>query len=239
MPATLRGRLLLSYVAVIAAALSIVLLALLALSFSQRARVLPSLRQLAAVSLGARRELNRLAAQGQTGPELAALLDETAAAHNVRILGVDRQSEQVVYDSRPGSGWTSVDLEAVRRPRAGFSAAAAGSPLGYYTAPDGSRWLFYPQLLPGELVILFARPEQSAWQLFRQVFLEPVCQAGLVALLLSALLAAAISRWVARPLQRMAAASAAIAQGDYKGRLPLEGPEETRRLAAAFNAMVS
>ena len=61
---SLRSRLFISYLIIIAVALSVVALALLALSVSQSARILPTLRQLNAISLGVRRELIRLGEVG-------------------------------------------------------------------------------------------------------------------------------------------------------------------------------
>lgn len=54
---SLRSRLLLSYVAVICVALSVVALAMVAISARQSTCIIPNLRQLAGVALGARREV--------------------------------------------------------------------------------------------------------------------------------------------------------------------------------------
>jgi signal transduction histidine kinase len=59
----------------------------------------------------------------------------------------------------------------------------------------------------------------------------------LVGLLFAVLLAWLIARSVARPLQAMAGAAEAIAQGEYDHQLSLEGPEEVQRMAASFNSM--
>jgi signal transduction histidine kinase len=48
-----------------------------------------------------------------------------------------------------------------------------------------------------------------------------------------------VSRWVAAPLQRTAAAARAVAAGDFDQRLQPSGPEEAHSLADSFNEMVA
>jgi two-component system, OmpR family, sensor kinase len=63
--------------------------------------------------------------------------------------------------------------------------------------------------------------------------------AGGVGALLAGLVALAISRAVARPVQRVSAASRVLAEGQSPEALPEEGPAEVRALARAFNHMSS
>ena len=53
------------------------------------------------------------------------------------------------------------------------------------------------------------------------------------------ILAALISRNIARPLQRVARAATAVARGDYSARAPVSGPPEARSLAESFNQMTA
>lgn len=240
---TLRSRLLLSYVAVIATALFIVLLALLAVSAGLSNRLAPTLRRLAAVGLGLRREIATLADGGADLDTISAALDGSAAELAVRALLLDRNSRRVVYDTfSDGEAWTDQRIEDVIRPPGEFSNLDPSLPIGRYRAPDGSAWLVFAQPLAnrstGRLLLLVARPEPSVLNFFRQVYLRPLCQAGLIAFLLSVLLAVLIARSVARPLQGMAEASEAIAGGNYDQQLPLSGPDEVQRVAASFNEMV-
>lgn len=62
--------------------------------------------------------------------------------------------------------------------------------------------------------------------------------AALAFALVGVALAVLATRTVVRPLRRLAAAETSIAGGDRTARVPVEGPEETRTLASAFNAMV-
>jgi signal transduction histidine kinase len=49
--------------------------------------------------------------------------------------------------------------------------------------------------------------------------------------------AAVLTRQTTRPLRRLVSASAAVARGDMRHRVPENGPREVRELAAAFNDM--
>ena len=243
---SLRSRLLLSYLAVIVTALFIVLLALLAASAVQSNRLLPTLRQLAAVSLGLRREVIALADRGADLEAIRDALDQSAAEQGVRALLLNRSNGRVIYDSNDGgeSGdWTGRRIDDVVRPAGEFANLDPNLPIGRYRTPEGSRWLVYAQPLSGQptgrLLLLAARPEPTAVGFFRQVYLRPLCLSGLIAFLLSVLLAILIARSVARPLQGLADASEAIAQGEYEQQLPWSGPDEVRRVAASFNEMAS
>jgi len=241
---TLRVRLLISYLAIIATVLVIVTVALLAISASQSARILPALRQLNTINLGMRREIARLAEANADFPMIKRVLSETAAEQDVRIVIFNRGAGRVIYDSQSDEvGWTTSGLADVNRPPGEFSSLDPSLPIGLYRAPDGSRWLVISQWLPsrvaGRLLVLIVRPEPTIIAFFRETFLRPVLVAGLLALLLSVLLAILISRSVARPLQRLATASESIAQGEYDQHLEPSGPDEVRRVAQSFNTMAS
>ena len=241
---SLRSRLLGTYLAVIAIALSIMALALLAISATQASRVLPTLRQLSGVAQGTRRELARLVEQGTTLPEIRETLSETASEQGVRMLLLNRANGLVVFDSQEeGENWTGTRLGDVIRPRGEFTNLDPSLPVGRYRAPDGSVWLVFPQALAGRtadrLILLIAQPEPTVLQYFREIFFRPLCFAGLIAFLFSLVLAALIARSVTQPLQRMATASEAIAQGDYDQQLSLSGPEEVQKVAGSFNSMAS
>ncbi|MGD2050789.1 MAG: HAMP domain-containing sensor histidine kinase [Chloroflexota bacterium] len=241
---SLRSRLLITYLAVIAIALLLMALALLAISATQSSRILPTLRQLRSVAQGTRRELAGLVEQGATLPEIRETLTESASDQGVRILLLNRANGLIIFDSQEvGENWTGTRLEDVVRPRGEFTNIDPNLPVGRYRAPDGSSWLVFPQALASRtangLILLIAQPEPTILQFFRENFFRPLCFAGLIAFLLSLVLAALIARSVTQPLQRMASASQAIAQGDYDQQLPLSGPEEVQQVAGSFNSMAS
>jgi len=67
--------------------------------------------------------------------------------------------------------------------------------------------------------------------------LRPLLIAGLLALAISIVLAAIITRSVTRPMQHVAQAADRIAGGDYSQRVPVEGSSEVQEMATNFNAM--
>lgn len=64
-----------------------------------------------------------------------------------------------------------------------------------------------------------------------------VVAAVVVAALASIGLAVVMARMLARPLREVGAAARRIADGDYRARVPREGPEEIASLADSFNQM--
>jgi signal transduction histidine kinase len=57
------------------------------------------------------------------------------------------------------------------------------------------------------------------------------------AVLVSAVLASLLARWLSRPLARIAGGARHIAEGDFRVRVPREGPEEIASVADTFNLM--
>lgn len=241
---SLRNRLLGSYLIVIGAVVFILAIALLAISASETARLLPELRQLGVIVQGARRELARLQEQGGALPDYERILIETADEQSVRILLVNISNRRVIFDSQIGdNNWVGKRLGDVLRPRGILANIDPNLPIGQIQAPDASRWLVYGQPLiarnQDRLWLLVGRPETGVLSYFREVFLRPLCLAGLVALVLAFVLSAIIGRSVTKPLGQMAGASEAMASGDYEQRVPITGPDEIKRVAGNFNAMAS
>lgn len=64
-----------------------------------------------------------------------------------------------------------------------------------------------------------------------------LAMAGLIALVVGAIIAALVARSLSRPIQKVAQAANAIAQGHYAERVSLDGPREFKQLASDFNEM--
>jgi signal transduction histidine kinase len=73
--------------------------------------------------------------------------------------------------------------------------------------------------------------------IFADQFLLPIIQGGVVALLLSLVLAYMLSRWVADPLQQLVAAARNYPSTELQP-IPPRGPHEVQDLTHAFNSMV-
>ena len=149
----------------------------------------------------------------------------------VLVLAPDGSS---TIDNRPEM--PSPPAEALTAPPVGQAPAR-----GAYRDAAGRAWLTLSERWADGRVLWIAtpRPTLRALLLLGDDLLTPLVQAAILALLLSTLLAWLISRWVARPLQRMVTAARAVADGDYRANLPLAGPREVQDLSTEFNQMVS
>jgi len=84
------------------------------------------------------------------------------------------------------------------------------------------------------LILAVARTRATAiWS----SLLRPFFIAGLVALVISLIIAIIFARSVYRPIQHVTEAARRIAEGHYDQEVPLQGPTEVRGLAASFNQM--
>jgi len=117
---------------------------------------------------------------------------------------------------------------------------------GQINDQDGKTWLYSSLVMPrGDLLVL-ALPRQGGLQLLRspqlrdtlrEDFLPSFLRAGLVAFLLAVVFAAWMGSWITGPLQDIEQASRNISNGEYQ-QIPLQGPDEVKALAGAFNEMI-
>jgi len=172
----------------------------------------------------------------ETGPDsLSDRLTRVAEEQEVRVLLLDAGGK-VRFDSE--EEWVGERLKETSR-----SQVVRERFRGTFTAPSGGRWAFVGAPVPApdggrQLVFFVSRQGRLlmlAW--FVENLLPPLVQAGVVALVLSILLALLISRSVAAPLRRVAAAAEAIARGESSTRAPVSGPAEVQGLARSFNTM--
>jgi len=105
---------------------------------------------------------------------------------------------------------------------------------------NGASWLYSVEKLPDStyLVIASPRPRISIFNIFTDDFLPLILQSGLIALLLSLVLAFLFARWIADPLQKVVLAARSLPSTEIK---PVEtsGPHEIQELTRAFNAMIA
>ncbi|MCA9876088.1 MAG: HAMP domain-containing protein [Anaerolineales bacterium] len=240
---TLRSRLLLSYIGVIAIALLVITLALLFFASRPGVRYLSTMQHLAAVGASNRQQLFRLVETGADTAAYERLLEQTAVDNNVRVIIADITTKQILYDSQRINSWLGDTIEGVQNLRRLLPNVDTNAITGVFEHSDGSRWLVYSQPVSslgfGRLQIFYAAPEPTTLAFFRQAFFRPIVVGAGVALLLSILLAAGLANWVVRPLRQMDSAAEGVARGDYDQQLSLDGPAEVQRLAASFNSMSS
>lgn len=133
---------------------------------------------------------------------------------------------------------------------------SALAPRGVSNTRDqaGRVWLYTVSLRPDGTWLVVAAPRPGLAPLLGLLTDElarPLAQGGLIALLLALVLAYALARWIADPLQRLIAAARDFPAGTSNdrpvaSRRPAEaravsegGPHEVRELARAFNGMIA
>jgi len=218
---SLRSRLWLSYTFVITVALSIVALVLLAFLIRNPVASREIQQRL-------RTAQNLIAATPQKFIDNPGSLEEITQAYNVRTL-IFNSARQLVFDSSPNTP----PLPFPRRNLLGRNVQNARN-------ANGEIWLYTSQHLSADRILVVAapRPRVPVLNIFTDQLLLPMLQGGLIALLLSLVLAYALSRWVADPLQQVVIAARNYPSEELKPVSP-RGPHEVQDLTRAFNSMVA
>lgn len=113
----------------------------------------------------------------------------------------------------------------------------AGGQTFIYSAYDVSRIFDYLRASRFDTLVLAVPRSESLAILAGLV--SPFLQAGLVALVISIIVAILLARSAYKPVSRVTEAVEKVAQGDYDHEIPVEGPKELRNLAVRFNEMTS
>ena len=118
-----------------------------------------------------------------------------------------------------------------------------GVVIGNFTDTSNTRWEFIAVSVRanqsgGELVAV-ARPINTnpVLDVVEEAALGRLALAGFIALVVAAVIAALVARSLSRPIQKVAQAANAIAQGHYDERVSLSSPREFQQLANDFNEM--
>jgi signal transduction histidine kinase len=252
----LRGRLLASYVLLLAITIGVILIAAIFLLNTRPAPEQPTWERLASLVLSLDLEQVIADARGPLGrlprlDDVTAELTQLAEDSDVRAMIVSRPTQLVLFDSAsefgrgaplPGEIQPYPITQRVMRIYLPVVDSVAGS-----FVSTGQEWLFFglpiQPVFQGEAYyILFAvpRPTQSlqdALSEFGTELLPMLLQAAVVGLLVAVALAVIISRGIARPLQTVARSAAVVSGGRLDQRVPIKGPKEVRAVAEAFNKM--
>lgn len=203
--------------------------------------------QLADLAIPLSIQVRILESAGTSQSDIAAFLDEQAAAMGMRILLLDRQG-QVLED-------TTDDLTGrqIRLNLAGATHRGPDALVGTYREVDGSAFYFVvgpqrPQRVFGRegrtrfadwdegYIVALAVPEQSLAEDWLDLA-PSLGVAGFIALVLSVGVALVIAGSVARPVVAMTRAAEEMARGNYDQEIPVHGSDEIARLALSFNTM--
>lgn len=230
---SLRSRLLLTYIIVIGVALgvvAVVTLIYLSRNPAQVAQARIQLQAAAAVIVRRSQDFDPNALL-----QLENALQRADEAMHVRVM-VYTPAGELLADSRASEQPPFLAAISQR----GMSAA---STVVAIEDENGEAWLYLMQSLDTGywLGVATPRPQVTFWAAVRSRSDEVINllrQGGIVALLLSLVLAFGMSRWVAAPLQRISQAARRFASGKY---LPIEprGPHEVQALAQTFNEMAA
>jgi signal transduction histidine kinase len=239
--ATLRSRLIASYVLVIVTCLAVTGVVLTALLVPQVSRL--TYLRLAEQGLPIALRVINLRGQGLTAARIIDTLEQRVGTEGSPILIVD--GEGLVLASTE-DGWVGREINLSLQTtdgRALFGTYVRGrlttsQGLFYYVAlPASLRPAAGSESAPGTwYVVLLSQPRQMLASLLAEISIG-VFATGAVALLVSVGVAFLIARSVAKPLQRITIATEEIARGDYEEELQITSPEEIARLATSFNAM--
>lgn len=227
---SLQSRLFLSYVVVTGVVLVVVTFSLLIIlvrsPFLDQATFLQLERSLPQIIRGQGKTLLQLP---QDQLERAVVVLDQRLGSRVILIGPDAE---VLADSRPE------EAELPREIRADAVTSRTNTRARYSSGDQ--RWLVLSQPLADGHAMAVAAPRirLATFRVWGDEFLRPILLAGGIALIVSILLSFLITRWIAAPLDHLAGASRAVANGDYDQHLQVAGPEEMQSLAQAFNEMV-
>jgi two-component system, OmpR family, sensor kinase len=115
---------------------------------------------------------------------------------------------------------------------------------GIFTTADRQQFIYSAYPLPKnpetpklrQLTLIICQPRTAPALIQAGVF-RPLILTGLIALVISVLLAFFLARSVYRPIMRISKAAQNISQGNYEDRVPVSGPPDLKVLAASFNEM--
>ncbi len=177
----------------------------------------------------------------EQGARLERLADHLAAARAAVVPLPEPARDAAAHAiSRPGLDihWDRIAPLPTTAPPDALAALAAR--LG-----PGARIGWDPKAEPGHRLLGALPTEGGGWIVFSAPWLPagggPLDHGALASMVAMALGIALVSilvvRWITGPLRRLAAAADRIGRDSSPRPVPLEGPEEVRHAAAAFNAM--
>jgi signal transduction histidine kinase len=223
MISSLRSRLWLSYAFIVVTALSVVTIVLFVSLFQN-----PLLYRQTTERLKAVQSVITERSKEDQSPPLSTLAERSARTFNVRVILLSKNRE-VTFDSA-SNGEAALAFPENRR---------VLRTLPIVRDENGSAWLYSIEKLPDGtfLMVTTPRPRISILNIVSDDFMPIIWSGGIIALLLSLVVAFLISGWIANPLQRVVNAAREMPSAEVK---PVEvaGPHEVQELTRAFNSML-
>ncbi len=242
--ASLRSKLFASYIFLVVLCLLVVGLAagLLISSYQQNAQV-RSLHSQAIIYRQFMENQIRQAARQQTSATLDKNLRQVANLAGVRMMLV-ASNGKVLEDSVSGTDNLqgknfAPQPKSILPPLLGLQTRYLTDPTIVGATTDGKYIYTAAELNPlfsaNAHYFVVMTPPANAWA----ELLLPLFIAGLLALLLSLLIAWLLGRNMSRPIQQISVAANRIAHGDYSQRIQVQGEDEVAFLGQNFNIMAS
>ncbi len=231
--ASLRARLLLSYLLVAGLVLALVAIGFFTFLVSNPFgdRIVYQRLETIATAVGLRESAAAPANQLRTIDRMLTLL---GGRFDARALVLASTGEILVDTSPQGPLPSETDLHRL----GSLTDAVQGS----FAADSGRAWLYIAQPMAGSRTLVVAAPRLTLRTVPYALALEglpgPILAAAALALIVSLALAWLLSRWISAPLRRMASAARQVAGGNYEVRIHPSGPQEAQDVALAFNHMV-
>lgn len=223
MLSSLRSRLWLSYAFIVVTALSVVTIVLFVSLFRNPLLYRRQIERLDAVqSVLAER------AKDPQSPPLNTLADRSAQTFEVRVI-LFASDRTVEHDTSAGTD-AAIGFPGKR---------SIPKSLPVVRDEDGGAWLYsISKLADGSyLMVATPRPRLSVFTLFSDEFMPVIILGGIIAFLLSLIVAFLVSSWIATPLQGVVNAAREMPSAQIKP-VALKGPHEVRELTRAFNSMM-
>ncbi len=173
--------------------------------------------------------------------ELWSKLEEQAQNNNVYIILSNSEGNIV----RQISPLPPQNQQAIEVPPGGLPQDVQTPTQGKFATADGKTYIYaaYPLVRIATSAIetkfdalVLAVPQTGSVAILASLF-RPFLLAGIIALVLSLIIAFLFARSVYHPLNRVSNAAQGVARGDYDQKIPVTGPKELSELAANFNDM--
>ncbi|MCU0481377.1 MAG: HAMP domain-containing histidine kinase [Anaerolineae bacterium] len=248
--ASLRTRLLISYILLLIITLSVIVVALLLTTGARPAPVNETYRELSNIARGSNLSnlLNNVRLNNPNAGNFQEVLGEFATSRNVRVIAINMTVQSVLYDSNNHFVvGTPIRMQVDTQNATRFIPVLVGDPIYGSFPQDGIEWLFFgiTRLVGGQQVAFIladTRPTQSLQDTLGQFgndLLLPLVQAALIGSAIALISSALISQTIAQPLQALSVAASDIAQGGVHTPVAISGPTEVKTLATAFNDMTT
>jgi len=235
---SLRTRLFVTYIMIVVLCLGMVALAVTIIVQGQRDRL--AMQRLDDMARPIYVQVRSLLRGQVSFGELWTNLEEQAHKNNVHIILADGKGN-IVRQVDPRSRFQRpLEVPPEELPH-GLSQPEQGT----FVSSTGQTFIFaaYPLArLPAAReasrieTLILAIPRTGALAILAS-FTRPLLLGGLIALILSLIVAILFARSIYRPINRVTAAVEKIAQGQYDQEIPEAGPAEIKRLARSFNQM--